>query len=196
MRYTLLLLLFAAGFALAAIEGYEFSSPGNEARFHSLTQELRCPTCQNQNISDSDAPLAADLRREVHRMLEAGESDQAIIDFMVARFGDFVHYRPRLTSTTWFLWYGPYVLLAIGFLAVILVSHNRRRQTSAALSSAEATASPEPGASSTPARRAESQQAVPGSDSTADTLPSALPSGLTPAEQAQLQKLLQQEQDK
>ncbi|WP_151702897.1 cytochrome c-type biogenesis protein [Nitrincola alkalilacustris] len=178
MRYLLLFLLLMPGFAVAAIEGYEFSSSDNERRFHSMTQELRCPTCQNQNISDSDAPLAADLRREVHRMIEAGESDQAIIDFMVLRFGDFVHYRPRLTSTTWFLWYGPYVLLALGFLAVILVSHNRRRK--------RRTLSPDD------ADAVSSADVVP--DSENETGLEA--HRLTPQEQQQLQKLLQQEQDK
>jgi len=182
MRYLLLFLLLMPGFATAAIEGYEFSSSENERRFHSMTQELRCPTCQNQNISDSDAPLAADLRREVHRMIEAGEPDQAIIDFMVLRFGDFVHYRPRLTSTTWFLWYGPYVLLALGFLAVILVSHNRRRKrTTLPADDADAVSRTE---------------VEPVSENTIQESTGLEAPRLTPQEQQQLQKLLQQEQDK
>ncbi|WP_409523375.1 cytochrome c-type biogenesis protein [Nitrincola sp. MINF-07-Sa-05] len=177
MRYLLLSVLLMSGLALAAIEGYEFSSSENESRFHSMTHELRCPTCQNQNIADSDAPLAADLRREVHRMIEAGESDQDIIDFMVLRFGDFVHYRPRVTSTTWFLWYGPYVLLALGFLAVIIISRKRRSQRVPQEDGAETVAS---------------EAVVDASDTEAGMEAARL----SPQEQQQLQKLLQQEQDK
>lgn len=131
-RLLLMLCLLLPLPALAAIDAYSFSSAENEERFQQLTRELRCPKCQNQNIADSDAPLAADLRREVHRMLEAGEPDDSIIDFMVTRYGDFVLYRPRVNETTWLLWYGPFVLLAIGVLVVILISRNRRRQAAAA----------------------------------------------------------------
>jgi cytochrome c-type biogenesis protein CcmH len=111
--------------AQATIDAFEFSKPEYETRFHNLNQVLRCPKCQNQNISDSDAPLAADLRREVYRMLEEGQSDEQVIDFMVTRYGDFVLYRPRVNSMTWVLWYGPYVLLGIGILVVVLISRHR-----------------------------------------------------------------------
>ena len=122
--------------AQAAIDAYEFTSEQNEERFQQLTSELRCPKCQNQNIADSDAPLAADLRREVHRMVEAGEPDNSIIDFMVTRYGEFVLYRPRLNETTWLLWYGPFVLLGIGALVIVLISRNRRQRQVAASASA------------------------------------------------------------
>ncbi len=128
MRALLLwLMLLAPLSAQAAIDAYEFTDEQKEERFQQLTNELRCPKCQNQNIADSDAPLAADLRREVHRMLEEGEPDESIIDFMVTRYGDFVLYRPRVNETTWLLWYGPFVLLGIGVLVVVLISRNRRQ---------------------------------------------------------------------
>ncbi len=92
-----LLFAIAAG---AVIETYEFSSPALEARYHALSQELRCPKCQNQNIADSNAPIAQDLRRQLYQQLEAGASDQAIRDYMVARYGEFVRYRPAASRVT------------------------------------------------------------------------------------------------
>ncbi|MBV0934548.1 cytochrome c-type biogenesis protein [Marinobacterium weihaiense] len=142
MRALLMwLMLLVPLSAQAAIDAYEFSDEQKEERFQQLTNELRCPKCQNQNIADSDAPLAADLRREVHRMLEAGEPNESIIDFMVTRYGDFVLYRPRVNETTWLLWYGPFVLLGIGILVVVLISRNRR-QNSASTSEATPPAAP------------------------------------------------------
>lgn len=120
--------LLLPGLSQAAIDAYEFSNEQNEKRFQQLTNELRCPKCQNQNIADSDAPLAADLRHQVYRMLEQGEPDERIIDFMVTRYGDFVLYRPRVNEVTWLLWYGPFILLGIGLVAVVLISRNRRQQ--------------------------------------------------------------------
>ena len=133
------LMLLAPLSAQAAIDAYEFSDPEREERFQQLTNELRCPKCQNQNIADSDAPLASDLRREVHRMLEEGEPDDSIIDFMVTRYGEFVLYRPRVTETTWLLWYGPFVLLGIGVLVVVLISRNRRQKQAAVSSTGSET---------------------------------------------------------
>ena len=86
--------------------------------------------CQNQNIAESDAALAADLRREVHRMILAGQSDDAIIEFMVARYGDFVLYRPQLKAKTVLLWTGPFVL-GIGALVLLLIQLRRRSSTQA-----------------------------------------------------------------
>lgn len=123
----LLLALLMPMAAQAAIDSFEFRDEATRERFHSLTAELRCPKCQNQNIADSNSPIAEDLRREIHRMLQQGESDQAIIDFMVARYGEFVLYRPRLTSQTLVLWYGPFGLLAIGALVVVLLTRKRKQ---------------------------------------------------------------------
>ena len=86
------------GVARAAIDTYEFKGEVERERFRSLTEELRCPKCQNQNIADSNAPIATDLRREIYRMLDDGRSDKEIVDFLVMRYGDFVMYKPPLDS--------------------------------------------------------------------------------------------------
>lgn len=120
--------LTLTGAAHAAIDTYEFANDAERARFRELTQELRCPKCQNQDIADSNAPIATDLRREIFRMLGEGKDNQQIIDFMVDRYGDFVRYKPALTSTTIVLWFGPLALL-VGGLVVIGVIVGRRRRT-------------------------------------------------------------------
>lgn len=136
-----LLGLCLTGAAHAAIDTYEFRDEVERERFRSLTAELRCPKCQNQNIADSDAPIATDLRREIFRMLEQGRSDKEIVDFLVMRYGDFVMYRPPLDSRTWLLWYGPFGLLGLGAIALgVLVLRRRKVEAApeqAALSSAE-----------------------------------------------------------
>jgi cytochrome c-type biogenesis protein CcmH len=93
-----------------------FENQLQEDRFKQLTQELRCLVCQNQNLADSDAQLAHDLRAEVHEMLIAGNSDDEIKQFMVERYGDFVLYRPPVQQNTYLLWLAPMVLLFIGAL--------------------------------------------------------------------------------
>ena len=91
----------------------EFADPALAARYEALTRELRCLVCQNQTIADSHATLASDLRREVREQLERGASDDEIIEFMTARYGDYVLYRPPLEATTLLLWAGPFLLLGI-----------------------------------------------------------------------------------
>jgi len=113
--------------AHAAIDTYEFKSDAERERYRSLIEELRCPKCQNQNIADSDAPIAMDLRREIYRMLGEGQSDEQIVDYLVARYGDFVRYKPPLDARTLLLWYGPAGLLAVGFGVLALILVRRRR---------------------------------------------------------------------
>ncbi len=122
-----LLGLSLLGVAHAAIDTYVFKDDVERERFRSLTEELRCPKCQNQNIADSNAPIATDLRREIYRMLDEGRSDKEIVDFLVLRYGDFVMYKPPLNGRTWLLWYGPAALL-LGGLGVLGVIVLRRRQ--------------------------------------------------------------------
>lgn len=122
---ALLVACWLAPVAFAVIETYDFSSPELEARYHRLSQELRCPKCQNQNIADSNAPISRDLRALLHEQLEAGKSDAAILAFMVERYGEFVRYRPAVDRNTAVLWYGPGVLTALGLLG--LGWHLRRR---------------------------------------------------------------------
>jgi cytochrome c-type biogenesis protein CcmH len=112
------------------------ADPVLEKRVASLAHELRCLVCQNQSLAESNAPLALDLRNQIREQLQAGKSEQDVIDFMVARYGDFVLYRPPLKATTIALWAGPFLLLALGI--VVLVRHvGRRRAPAPPLSDAE-----------------------------------------------------------
>jgi cytochrome c-type biogenesis protein CcmH len=116
-----------AGVAQAAIDAYTFKDDAERARYAELTRELRCPKCQNQDIADSNAPIAADLRKEIYRMLGEGQSNQQIIDFMVDRYGEFVRYKPELNAHTWLLWFGPAGLLLGGAVLIGVIVVRRRR---------------------------------------------------------------------
>ena len=118
--------LSLAGVAHAAIDTYEFAKEGDRERFRELTKELRCPKCQNQDIADSNAPIAADLRKEIFRMLGEGKDNQQIIDFMVDRYGEFVRYNPALSSKTALLWFGPAGLLLTGVVVMAVIVRRRR----------------------------------------------------------------------
>ena len=120
------LLLVLASTAGAVIETYEFSNPQLEERYQELSGELRCPKCQNQNIADSNAPIAQDLRGLLYQQLEAGASDEEILDYMVARYGEFVRYRPRFSGATTLLWLAP-LLLLVGGVVVAIVSLRTRK---------------------------------------------------------------------
>ena len=124
----MLLLLGNVSSAHAAIDAYSFKDDAQRARYTELTRELRCPKCQNQDIADSNAPIAADLRREIYRMLGEGQSNPQIIDFMVQRYGEFVRYKPALNAHTWLLWFGPAGLLLAGMLVIGVVVSRRRGQ--------------------------------------------------------------------
>ena len=125
-------LLLWAGHVSAVIETYEFSDPVLEQRYYALSQELRCPKCQNQNIADSNAPISRDLRVLLHDQLEAGASDEEILGFMVARYGDFVRYRPAVDQNTAVLWYGPGVLAVLGMIALGVHLTGRKKATETA----------------------------------------------------------------
>ncbi|WP_462380562.1 cytochrome c-type biogenesis protein [Pseudomonas sp. Marseille-QA0892] len=127
------LALMLCGAAHAAIDTYRFDNEADRVRYRHLVEELRCPKCQNQNIADSNAPIAKDLRGEIHRMLVAGRSDGEIIDHLVLRYGDFVLYKPRLTTRTLLLWYGPagLLVLGLGVLAIIVLRRRGYRKRAA-----------------------------------------------------------------
>lgn len=103
------------------------NDPVLEARMLKLTAELRCLVCQNQTIADSHADLAVDLRNQVREMLRRGDTDRQILDYMTARYGDFVLYRPPVKTTTAILWFGPGLLLVAGLATLVLVLRRRSR---------------------------------------------------------------------
>ncbi|RMA81293.1 cytochrome c-type biogenesis protein [Umboniibacter marinipuniceus] len=108
-----------------SIDLYEFRSELDRIRFESLTAELRCPKCQNQAISDSDAPIAQDMKDIVYEMLMADKSDIEIKDYLVARYGEFVLYSPEMTGVNYVLWLGPFVLLfLVVTIAIVVVRRN------------------------------------------------------------------------
>src|SRR5256712_8743846 len=123
------LTLAASPFASAVQPDEILADAALEARARALSKELRCMVCQNQSIDDSDAPLARDLRILVRERLKAGDTDQQVIDFLVARYGDFVLLKPRFTSHTALLWLMPAVVFVIGALALVLVSRRYRSRT-------------------------------------------------------------------
>ncbi|GEA13448.1 cytochrome c-type biogenesis protein [Alteromonas sp. KUL49] len=118
MRWLLLTLLVLSNLVLATEDSYEFDTPQQRETFLTLTQELRCPMCQNQNIADSDAMIAHDMRRKVYTLVQEGKSEQQVINYMKVRYGDFVHYKPPVTFATLWLWLTPvmFVLLALLFV--------------------------------------------------------------------------------
>ena len=122
-----LLLALSAALAGAKEALPEAADPALEARMTRITAELRCLVCQNQTIADSNAGLAVDLRRETREMLRQGKSDEEIVAYMTARYGDFVLYRPPLKPTTALLWFGPATMLAIGAAVLLLVLRRRAR---------------------------------------------------------------------
>lgn len=111
--------------ATTTLESFKFATPEQELHFKKLIEELRCLVCQNQSLADSDAELAHDLRAEVYGMMQDGKSDKEITDFLVARYGDFVLYKPPVKPATWLIWFGPFVLLLI---AAALLARSLRRQ--------------------------------------------------------------------
>ncbi|HDZ55248.1 MAG TPA: cytochrome c-type biogenesis protein CcmH [Pseudomonas xinjiangensis] len=123
----LMLSLLLIGAAHAAIDTYDFQTEEQRQRFYELSGELRCPKCQNQNIADSNSPIATDLRREIHRMLNEGQSNDEIVDFMVMRYGDFVRYKPALTAQTAVLWFAPAFFLLAGLLVLVIMLRRRQR---------------------------------------------------------------------
>jgi cytochrome c-type biogenesis protein CcmH len=113
------LLLFGSAASAFTLEEFQFDSPQQEQEFRELIGKLRCLVCQNESLAGSQAELAQDLRNEVYKMMRAGQSEAEILDFLIARYGDFVLYDPPLKPSTYVLWFGPFVLIGIG--AVFMV---------------------------------------------------------------------------
>ena len=127
-----LCLLLSAGMAQAGVtlEAFKFNSKAEEQHFKDLIEELRCLVCQNQSLADSDAELAHDLRAEVYDMIQAGKTDDEIVAFLVARYGDFVLYNPPIKPANYLIWFGPFVLLLVA--AFLLLRAVRRQKNTAA----------------------------------------------------------------
>jgi cytochrome c-type biogenesis protein CcmH len=121
----LLALLWIQLPASAAIDAYPFPDDAMRHRYTSLIAELRCPQCLNTNIAGSDAMIARDLRREVHRLVLDGQTDDQIREFMLARYGDFILYKPQLRAGTLVLWFGPLVFLLIALVVVFRLLRRR-----------------------------------------------------------------------
>ena len=136
---TVLLICLLPSFAKAQVQEEEVPSddPVIEQRLAHLSKELRCLQCQNQTLADSPAGLAADLRREIRLQMKAGKSDQEIVAFLTQRYGDFILYKPRVTFTTYLLWFGPFILLLAGLFLLFRYVKQRSGQIAESPLSAE-----------------------------------------------------------
>ncbi|AXP55232.1 cytochrome c maturation heme lyase subunit CcmH1 [Haemophilus influenzae] len=121
MKKTWLFLtaLLFSSVAFSAIDALNFSSPQQESDYHQLTQSLRCPQCQNNNIADSNATIAVDMRSKVFELLQEGKSKNDVVDYMVARYGNFVTYDPPMTASTLVLWIAPLLLVLLGVVFLL-----------------------------------------------------------------------------
>lgn len=132
MNWRLLMLFLLSVFAFGATAEdattRSFTTEQQRNTYQQLIKELRCPKCQNQNIADSNAPLAEDMRDKSYEMLKQGQSKQEIIDFMVERYGNFVHYKPPFTVATAVLWLGPVAILLIGLGVAVLLTRKSKTQ--------------------------------------------------------------------
>ncbi len=139
MKSLLLMMVFLLSFpAVAVIETNEFNSPEQEALYHRLIDEIRCLVCQNQNLAESDAELAVDLREKVYEMVTVdGASRADVLDFMVTRYGDFVLYKPPFKLSTALLWLGPGLLLLLGFFLLWRVLKRTQKQPDSLLDNVE-----------------------------------------------------------
>lgn len=125
-RTRLLFVLLLCLFTGLAANAQTPSEAEIERRLHKLSQELRCLQCLNQTLADSPADIAEDLRREIRVQMRAGKSDEEIVAFLTARYGDFILYRPRVTPATYFLWFGPFVILLLGLFVLFRYIRQRR----------------------------------------------------------------------
>ena len=133
----LILGLFLGFAAYAKVDVYEFAVPTQGALYQELIAELRCLVCQNQNIADSNAELARDLRRKTYELVTQGKSKGEIVDYMTQRYGDFVLYKPPLNLSTLILWAGPFLALMVGVIVLVTVVRRQRAAPDNALGDKE-----------------------------------------------------------
>ena len=129
-KALLIILLWLAPLTLTfAVEDYyRFNSPEAQRTFESLTTELRCLVCQNQNLAESNAALAVDLRNQIYQKVQAGQTRQEIVSYLVNRYGDFILYRPPFNPQTLVLWAGPFICMIFGLFYLFFYIKNRRRE--------------------------------------------------------------------
>lgn len=130
-KWLFLTALLFSSVAFSAIDALNFSSPQQESDYHQLTQSLRCPQCQNNNIADSNATIAVDMRGKVFELLQEGKSKNDVVDYMVARYGNFVTYDPPMTASTLVLWIAPLLLVLLGVVFLL----RRKPKTQSAVKS-------------------------------------------------------------
>lgn len=137
--FFLLFLVYTLNIPIYAIDKnpINFDNAEQEARYQKLTNELRCVVCQNQNVADSNAELAQDVRNLVRTKINQGQTDEQITAFLVERYGEFVLYNPRLTEKTYILWLGPFILMLLAFIILMFVIRRQTKLKSVALTDAE-----------------------------------------------------------
>lgn len=137
LKATITLLLLGLSCQLSAVTTeFEFGESVNEQRYLSYINKIRCLVCQNESLGSSRSDLAVDLRLEIYRLMEEGQSNQQIDDFLVARYGDFILYQPPVKSSTLMLWFGPFLLLFV-LLAVLLIRIKKMKKEPIVLSASE-----------------------------------------------------------
>ncbi len=127
---VIVLTLFVSAFSFTTTsfaQDQVSDSPAVEARLKKLSTELRCLVCQNSTLADSDAPLAQDLRNEIRKLIEGGKTDEEVVAYLVARYGDFVTFRPPVNAATALLWFGPFLMLVIGLITLMIVLKKRAK---------------------------------------------------------------------
>lgn len=142
MRIKLVAALFGLLLAwpsMAVVEGYkyQFDNLDETQRFVHLNETLRCPKCQNQNLADSNSPIASDMREKIYELMLEGQSNEEITQYMVDRYGEFVRYKPSFNPETAMLWFGPGLMLAFGIILLIAIRNNMNRNQAAPLSDEE-----------------------------------------------------------
>lgn len=126
IKSLLLCAIILPAIAWATVDQYAFTDADQHARFMALAEELRCPKCQNQTLSDSNAEIAKDLRDEIYRLIQLGKTDEQIVQHLVDRYGEFVRYKPPVNNHTAVLWWAPAILLLLGLIIVVAIGFRSR----------------------------------------------------------------------
>jgi len=130
MKKIVIILLALMSASAFSTDTLKFDTDAQRLQYQTLTEELRCPKCQNQNIADSNAPIAIDLRNEVHKMILEGRNEEQVVNFMVERYGNFVVYKPKFDTSTYLLWLGPALIAFLGFIIVVMTAKRKRASVS------------------------------------------------------------------